>query len=237
MGVTSGVPFRLWFALINDAGTFRLGVRNCSDSNNIYSFPGDGILSSTIITTPNAAGVTYTGTAVTSKQFVIAGFSDYDSGLATAGTWAASPTRIQLFGPHIKKPGDVINTYNVTASNNLATTSSTPTTIGTSKTITPSSLYSLFKVDAGVRLQSTQQGVEVQTRIYRDATPIGSSGRLFQNIGAGGIEGTAGLTAIDKPSTASGVTYAIFGWTNNPGTAANIGNSVPQSITITELMG
>jgi hypothetical protein len=237
LGSTSGVPFRLWFAIFNNAGTLLLGVRNCSNSSGVSGFGGTGYASTA---NDNQSGqVTWTnGTVLTWMPYVIVGFADYDSGMPTAGTWINPPTRIILFGPHTSKPGDAMSTYNVTASGNLSTSSATPANIGTSKALTPSSLHSLFKVDAAVRMQSTQQGVGARARIYRDSTAIGADARMYQNIGTLGIETATGLTAIDRPATAGAITYAIFGWTDAPAnTAVNIGNSAPSSITITELMG
>ncbi len=105
LGTTSAIPFRLWLELINNGGTPYLGVRNCCDANGIYGFPGSGNLSSTIITSPNSAGVTYTSTAVTSQQFAVIGMVEYDSGMATAGTWNVSPDRIVLYRPGMPLPG------------------------------------------------------------------------------------------------------------------------------------
>jgi uncharacterized protein DUF2793 len=110
-GFTSGAAGRLWFVLFDDAGTIRLGVRNCSDGSNVYGFAANGIGSSTAeggAGGADSAGVTYTGTAVASKPFVIVALAEYDSGLTTAGTWDASPSRISLVGPGTKLPGAAV---------------------------------------------------------------------------------------------------------------------------------
>ena len=69
-----------------------------------------------IATTSGGSGLFYTGTAVATKPYRILGFIEWDaSGLATIGTWAGTglPTnmnRVQLFGPGVHLPGDIIQT-------------------------------------------------------------------------------------------------------------------------------
>jgi hypothetical protein len=50
--------------------------------------------------------VIYTGTAVSSKALRILGYLEYT--LATAGTWVTAPTKVQLYGPGVRKPGERI---------------------------------------------------------------------------------------------------------------------------------
>lgn len=118
MGARSGIPFRLWIVAFNDAGTFRLGAINClttvagagagSDATAIFPLGTWGIASSTAEGGSGAADSAqtfYTATAVTSKAYAVIGYMTWESGLATAGTWDAVPTRIQSFGPGIPLPG------------------------------------------------------------------------------------------------------------------------------------
>lgn len=121
LGTRSSVPFRLWIVLFNDGGTLRLGVINClttvagsgagSDVTAIYPLSAWGIASSTAeggSGGADSAQVIYTGTAVTSKAFVVLGYATWESGLGTAGTWSSGPTRVQLFGPGVPLPGQTI---------------------------------------------------------------------------------------------------------------------------------
>ena len=71
-----------------------------------------------------SAAVTYTNVAVSSDPFVILGYADYDSGLATAGTWNASPSRIVMFDSNVSLPGTVIQ-----SARTQTATSSTGTTV------------------------------------------------------------------------------------------------------------
>jgi hypothetical protein len=107
MGTVGGIPFRLWDVLINDAGTIRLGTRNCSDANGTYGFPATGLLSSTIITSPNSVGTTYTNAAVSNKPFLLLGYSTYEGGQSVAGTWALPPSPYVVYAPGMPTPGQL----------------------------------------------------------------------------------------------------------------------------------
>jgi hypothetical protein len=77
------------------------------------------------------------GTTVSSKGVPDHWILEYLSGLATAGTYGSAPTKQQLFGPGIKKPGDVVQTVVATTSSvHGGTTSTSDVALGTS-TINP----------------------------------------------------------------------------------------------------
>jgi hypothetical protein len=94
LGTTSAVASRLWVVGFNDAGTFRLGVINLSTAVSI----GDDVIASSTAEggagAADSAGVYYTGTAVASCPMRVLGF--IESTQATAGTWATTPSKIQL---------------------------------------------------------------------------------------------------------------------------------------------
>lgn len=113
LGTVSGLPFRLWLVLFDDAGTIRLGVIKCRSAANIYPLGQIPRVSSTAeggAGAADSAQVFYTGTAVTSKPYIIIGYANYESGIATAGSWNASPTSIQLFGSGMPLPGQPLQT-------------------------------------------------------------------------------------------------------------------------------
>ena len=116
LNTTDNIPFRLWVVGFNDGGTFRMGVINCLDGNNgIYALSGFGIASSTAeggAGAADSAHVIYTGTAVSSKAYTVLGYVTYEAGLATAGTYSAVPTRIQLFNPGVPLPGSSVQIKN-----------------------------------------------------------------------------------------------------------------------------
>lgn len=109
LGTTSGVASRVWVVGFNDGGTFRLGVMQCSSAGRIYSINDAALVSSTAeggAGAADSAGVIYTGTAVTSKALRVLGF--VESTQATAGTWATTPSKVQLWTPAMKLPGDLV---------------------------------------------------------------------------------------------------------------------------------
>lgn len=111
MGALNSTAFRLWLVAFNDAGTARLGVIKAASSAGIYPLAGFGIASSTAEGGAGAADnaqTFYTGVAVASKPYTVLGYSTWESGLAAAGTWGTAPTRVQLFGPGVRLPGDRI---------------------------------------------------------------------------------------------------------------------------------
>jgi len=133
LGTISAWSFRLWFAIANNAGTPQLVVRNCSyytativpavgatptAQASVAGFDSRGLETAAAIVSPGVAQTSYASAAFTSQPARIIGFADYEGGLTTAGTWAASPTRIVLSSPSSPIPGDVVQTV----SQNLAST-------------------------------------------------------------------------------------------------------------------
>lgn len=111
LGVASGAPFRVWFVLIDDDGTWRIGAIVCSTSTQFVPLDENKLISATAeggAGGADSAGVVYANAAVSSKPFRILGFATYESGLATAGTWNVDPDVVQMFGSGIKKPGEQV---------------------------------------------------------------------------------------------------------------------------------
>ena len=120
----------------------------------------------------------YTGTAVTAKAMRILGYMDWSSGLTTAGTWAIVPTLVQLFGPGISKPGDIVQR----AGNEITATSSGTTTIPFddtipqntegdqyfSQAITPDSAANLLEIK-NQALWSTTADAVVTIALFQDS--------------------------------------------------------------------
>ncbi len=135
LGTANNAPFRGWVVGFNDAGTFRLGVINClatsanaisstvRDASSIYPLGQFPVASSTAeggAGAADSAQVFYTGTAVTSKAYAVLGHFSYESGLATAGTYASAPTRLELHHRSDPLPGAIIQTVR-SASGTMAT--------------------------------------------------------------------------------------------------------------------
>jgi hypothetical protein len=120
-GVANSVSFRLWIVGFNDGGTFRLGLINClttvagtgtgRDVTAIFPLAGWGIASSTQIGAGSTSASTFytNGAAASSKAYTTIGYLTYESGVATAGTFTANPSRLQLFNRNSDPlPGQVV---------------------------------------------------------------------------------------------------------------------------------
>lgn len=195
IGATSGTAFRLWWAIVNDGGTYRLAVRNCSTATTIYGIGDDVLISSTAeggAGGADSAGVWYTGTAVTSKAARIIGYTEHS--LTTAGTWDEVPDKIQLWQPGMKLPGDVVQL--------LVTNYATFTTPGAS-------------IPYDDTIPQNSEGTEFATVAI---TPVSSCNPLIIEAKAGGDPGTAGsayTVAIFQDSTANAL--AANGFINSNG--------------------
>jgi hypothetical protein len=208
-GSVSGVPFRLWFSIFNNAGTLLLGVRNCTSSSGISGFGGLGYASTA---NDNASvQVTWTsGTVLTNKQYALIGYADYDSGMATAGTWITSPTRIQLFGPGIAPPGAVVQEIYFANSSNTTTTSSTLTATGLTKAIIPNAVCNPIVINVIGGIYTSNAAVSgVTSRLTRGASSIGTTMN-----GGGGTSGAqnspnVSCVAFDRPATTASTTYTV----------------------------
>lgn len=123
LGTASSVPFRVWITAFDDAGTVRLAAINClttvagagagRDVTAVFGLRGWGIASSTAeggAGAADSAQTFYTGTAATAKAYATLGYATWETGLGTAGTWSAGPTRVQLWGLREPLPGDVLQT-------------------------------------------------------------------------------------------------------------------------------
>jgi hypothetical protein len=207
---SANVPFRIWIFASYNGGTPQMGAAVCSTSAQIYpctSWEYNRITSTTISGLATSPGVLYATAGVSNDPVRIIGYCDYASGLATAGSWASACTTLQLFGPGIKRPGEIVQ--------KIAFTTSTPTTgAGTgfvasavSQAITPTSSPNLVNIRAtgGASIAAT---VTFILQISRGATQIGSQaiGPTVANTGS-----SIALEALDAPGVATSTTYAVYG--------------------------
>lgn len=113
LGTSNGVPFRIWIFLDNNGGTPAIGVATCSNSTTVFpctSWEYALKTTTTINSGSTSGGTLYAAVGVSLDAVRIVGFCDFSSGLATAGVWASSCVTLQVFGPGIKKPGDIVQT-------------------------------------------------------------------------------------------------------------------------------
>ncbi len=256
MGFSSGVAGRLWLMVFNDSGTLRLAAVNCLVGTNIFPLQGFGIASATAeggAGGADTAGVIYCGAAVTSKAYGVIGYASYETGLATAGNWAASPTRMQLYGFGVPLPGSTIQTQR-TVSSAVATGATILPTDDTipqitegneymTQAITPSSAANILEVEVQLHLATNQVNFNMTAALFRDATAnalavgnqwIGVSGQIAQvNVKYTAIAGDIAATTF---RARGGGPFANTTTFNGAAAARLFGGVINSYISVKELM-
>jgi hypothetical protein len=246
LGTRNGQPFRLWFALSSTGGTPKLVVRKCSDfvtmstangHGDIVGFPAIGIISTTAL--PGSAALTSYSDAAFSAFYRVIAFADYDSGLATAGTWNASPTRILPVGPKTPLPGETIQTRTFNKGQ-YSTASNVWQNTGLQVSLTPTCICNLIYVRADFDTQVPSSSTQIENILFRNnnTLPI-----CILQIGAYTNAGVASYTSsglslqgVDAPFTVASTAYFL-------GAAASVnGNTINSPfqagcILASELMG
>lgn len=199
LGTANGALSRIWIVGFNDAGTFRMGVINCHSA----TYTADAAANIAVLTPNETASSTteggagaadtgqtfYTGSAVTSKYYVILGY--VESTQATAGTWATSPSKVIAQRDGMPVPGDVVQrAMNLTAGARAANDTSTADTTNSGVAITAKSLanimrvgitgYMSFSLVGGANVDSFSQLARGTTSIQEHIMSVGS--------GAGGLQ-------------------------------------------------
>lgn len=255
MGAASATAFRLWIVGFNDGGTFRLGAINCLSGTDIFPLSGWGIASSTAeggAGGADSAHVFYTGSAVASKAYTVLGYMSWESGLTTAGTWDAVPTRIQLFGPWVALPGSVIQTKRAQTGAVATGTTTVPfdDTIPQNdegdeymtKAITPSSAANVLDVSC-VFHGANSAAVRLAVALFQDST-ADALAAVSTSLSAGGEDenlafshrlraGTSSATTFKVRAGGSGAGTTTF---NGQGGSRAFGGVDASSLTVSELM-
>lgn len=198
LGTANSEAFRFWVVGFLDGATFRLGVINCRSGLSVFPLAGWGIASSTAeggLGAADSAHVFYTGTAVTAKPYTTLGYVTFETGLATAGTYAAAPTRAQVFGPGVPLPGHVVQSQ-VTQTGALATGTtiipfddtipqSTEGDQYMSQAITPSSAANLLDIAAGLELTNSSAQAALAVALFQDSV-ANALATVAQSVGSSG---------------------------------------------------
>lgn len=170
LGFASGTPGRLWLVAFNDNNTARLAVINCLNLANMDIYPlAAWDIASAIQDSgggSDSSHAFYAPFAITNKAYTILGYLTWESGLTTAGTWNASPTRIQIKHNSVPNPGCVVqpvhNQDGVSATltdtipaDNTIPQQSTEGTLLMSKAITPSSAANVLDIECQANLATS----------------------------------------------------------------------------------
>ena len=227
LGSANGVPFRLWVVLFNNGGTPVLAlwqsVTGGASPTAVAPLNETAVASSTAMSgSATSAGTFYTpnGTTVASKAFRILGYVEYASGLTTAGTYASAPTTIQLFGPGVKKPGDLVQMAYATTNTGSSITAGSyatgaPDSGAPVASITPSATPNLVEAMAFGSIHMANAATnEPACQLFRGPsgavnTAIGVP--IGMNFGAtsSNVEMPIALFALDAPGTTTTQQYTV----------------------------
>lgn len=213
---SSNVPFRVWIFLEDNGGTPELAAATCSNVTSIFpcaAWEHTLKTTTTISAGSSTAGVPYATAGVSLDAIRIVGFCDYGSGLGTAGTWASACTTLQVFGPGMKKPGDVVQT--------VAPSFGTVATVACGATATPGTTSN---ITAGITLQggamnlvrysaassannASGGGNAVFVQMFRGSTAIG----FLSHTATGTLNNASNFSfaGFDAPSSSSAQTYVL----------------------------
>jgi hypothetical protein len=241
LGTSSGVAFRVWLFEEYNAGSPELVVAVCSGGTTIYpctSWESTTKTTTTISASATSAGVPYATTGVSSDALRIIGYCDYSSGLTTAGTWASACTTLQLFGPGIKRPGEVIQTvWNLTSTPVTNGSGTFPSTTTASLSITLAMSPNMVAAGWSANQSMGTGGAVANLQMYRVtsatfACTTALGGEKSTNTTSIAVQSSANDTIIDKPGTTSQLTYGLcYGASSGTQTVTN------GSIRLDEIMG
>ena len=237
MGCTTAVACRLWVTLIcqtetsgtcNSSGgngatsPILVGLSNQSTATQVFPL-GDEKLQSTGANNNGDifAGVIQTSVAsLAGKAIVIVG---YIEATWTSGTGWGSPSKVQLFGPGVHKPGDTVQ--------EVFTQSSTVTSAGASfaassatASITPTSAVNLIEVSESGTVNTAVTAVVTSVVRRGSSTNISQSAQTGATGGGAndfGLDAVVSYDVIDAPQTTSSTTYTIY-FNSSTGSSAMI---------------
>lgn len=240
LGTANGTPFRLWVNAFDNAGTVVLGlfqsVGGAPTPNYLTALDETSPVSTVAISgTATAYGTHYTLAALTARSFRILGYVEYGSGLTTAGTYATAPTKVQLFGPGVKKPGDVVQAaYGMTVSSaNTTATTFQNTTLTT--VIAPTSTPNIISARGDMNTRTDANGEAPRYSLARNATTFGSIANVMQNQGEWALIQHVALHGWDMPASTAQQTYRIM-FASSSGYTVYANDRGQSSIEVQELM-
>jgi hypothetical protein len=222
MGCTTAVLCRLWVTLIcqtessGACSSILLGLSNQSTAAQIFPLAEDVLQSTGSSGTsggPSAGVIQALVPGLSGKAIRIAGYVEVT--WTSGAGWATTPSKVQVFGPGVKKPGDIVQTLFESGSAGLA--------------ITPTSAINLVKFSGSISCSAPASATAVGLQFKRSSAVLAS-----QFVGASsatGMDANASVNLLDAPASSSSVTYSIDG---TGSTCTLIGSELIQ---LDEIMG
>src|SRR6266404_1209280 len=219
LGTVNGQANRIWVGVFNNGGTAVLGVYNSISGTNILCWDETSPANGTGITgSSTSPQVWYAASTLSSVVFRILGY--VESTQTTAGTWATSPTKVQLFGPGVKRSGDTVQEVTNLTGSNASTSSATFVALtGANATINIQSAVNLIMAKASGQTNTTISGGASNSATSKLSRGTTNNTNLFGNSSGSGVGGTTWTSdtflfecfGYDLPNTVGGVTYSLQG--------------------------
>lgn len=235
LAAVNGQGLRIWITAHNDAGTVRLGAINCSPGGTSVFQPFEGLTYTTSV--PGNSGRTfYTTTAITTAApWRLLGYVEW-SALTTAGTWTA-PNFVQMFGPGIKKPGDIVDVVVGSYGAQNSTTSSSYVASSLTASISLKSAANIVRASWSTILVIGNPGEICTAGLYRDGVTAVGSGSQYSTSASGFNYSTAGGMGYDKPNKTTAAVYTAYFHNSSGANAVYFGNGLGATLELQELMG
>lgn len=243
LGTSNTVPFRVWVFLEYNAGVPELVVATCSAANVISPCASWETIQKTTTTMSSGSdstGTPYATTGVSSDTMRIIGYAEYGSGLTTAGTWASAPTTLQLMGPGVKKPGDIVQTIPnfTTTVGSTASASFVALASGQAQAIVLSSSMNIVRADLRGSMINSAITVIGQIILARGTTVLTSTCSVASTAQAGASsQSPASLLCYDSPGTTNSTTYNVYGKIQSGDTLSYPVSGSTSILELQEIMG
>jgi hypothetical protein len=224
-GSTLGIPnaraFRLWLVAFDDAGTIRLGLIQRVAGlgllpTGIAALYDEMIASSTAEGGSGAAdnsGVFYTGAAVNSKPLRILGYLEWAAGLVSAGAWASAPTKTQLMGMGIPRPGDCIKRSLFSTTTTFSTVSASYVDTGIKLALNLTDAPNLLSVFTRCTVNPNNNGAFLYVKLFMDLT-VPLRGQTVCYAGGAAQAGSMALNDLVCPGDVAAHTYYLLAKTS-----------------------
>lgn len=238
MGCQSATMCRLWLFLANDAGTVRLcayNARNVGAGNTSVIGINEAVLQTS--QAGSVGGSTtqalYCNAAITSKAVRYAGYVDIQEGVA--GTWQTGPTYVQLFGPGVQKPGEVVQRLWVTSTTSVNNSTASFVQANPIVTISPTAAANVIVARAGGSFTNNAGvGFGAIADIFRNSS-VELNAQQQAWVSGGPSPAFLATEVMDAPNTTSATTYSLGFKIVNGGTVTW---AVPSSyVVIEEIQG
>lgn len=242
LGFSNAVPGRLWAAIFDDDGIPELALINCQSSTSLFPLGRWPIASTVVPNSPadaDLAHVFYSDTGVTSKPYAILGWASWESGLTTAGTWDANPTRVHTQRPSDPLPGDVVQSASHSTTSATTTTGTSFTNTNSAVSITPTSAANPVAINFAGTLWQQTVNILAHIQVRKGGSAVGTMKAAIVSSGGQLISPVSG-SASDFPATTSSVTYTMGIKNNTAGSSGLLyptGTGDGAEISATELMG